>query len=147
MSSLSARTIASAPVAASRPPRTPRPDPRPAPRSRPLPPAAPVVARPPAQPSRGVALRRRVVVGALVVAVAGGALALGFGVGQAGAEIDGDPVPTPIYVVQPGDTLWAIAGKVAPEVATPKAVAELRRVAGGASLSPGQRIPVPASLR
>jgi Tfp pilus assembly protein FimV len=94
-----------------------------------------------------VLLRRRAVAAGLVLAVAGGALALGFGVGRAGAEIAGSPPAAPVYVVQPGDTLWAIAGRLAPEVGTERAVAALRKAAGGAALTPGQRIVVPSALR
>jgi hypothetical protein len=92
-------------------------------------------------------VRRRAVAAGLVLAVAGGALALGFGVGQAGAEMDGPAPAAPVYVVQPGDTLWGIAGRLAPEVDAERAVAALRRAAGGAALTPGQRIVVPATLR
>jgi Tfp pilus assembly protein FimV len=79
--------------------------------------------------------------------VAGAALGLGFGVGHAGAETEGPAPAAPVYVVQPGDTLWAIAGRLAPEVDAQRAVAALRKAAGGAALTPGQRIVVPSALR
>ncbi len=96
---------------------------------------------------RAAFVRRQLVVGALTVALAGGALAVGFQVGHAGAELEGPPPAAPVYVVQPGDTLWVIAERLAPTVDPQRAVSALVRSAGGASLTPGQRIAVPASLR
>jgi nucleoid-associated protein YgaU len=145
--------LPSAPAAVARTTAT-RPNPRPVPRAAiavaidaPLlaeRPAAPAAAR---RPGRAVIVRRRAIVAASAIMVAGAALALGFGVGQAGAEIDGPRPAAAVYVVQPGDTLWAIAGRLAPEVDTARAVAELRRAAGTANLTPGQRIALPAGLR
>jgi nucleoid-associated protein YgaU len=90
--------------------------------------------------------RRRAAAVACAAVVALSAIGIGFGVGHAAAE--GDCVaPAPVvYVVQPGDTLWAIAGKVAPKVNTARAVDALRSAAGGSSLTPGQRINLPDSL-
>lgn len=76
------------------------------------------------------------------------AVALGFRVGHASAAPDPARVVAPtVYVVQPGDTLWVIAAKLAPEMPSQRAVALLRSSAGTASLLPGQRIVLPAPLR
>lgn len=74
------------------------------------------------------------------------AIGVGFGVGHAAAGSDGVPEAPAIYVVQPGDTLWAIAGKLAPGSNAARVVDALRSAAGGSSLTPGQRITLPDSL-
>lgn len=136
---------------------TPRPDPRPQPRaprragaeggradSVSVAPAAVGAAHLGARPAR--ARRRRVAVAAAGAVVALSAVGIGFGVGHASAELEGPAPARPIYVVQSGDTLWTIAGRVAPGVDTARAVAALRDAAGGAALTPGQRIELPRSL-
>ncbi len=71
-----------------------------------------------------------------------------IGVGQAGAERDPQSEPvvaaTTLVIVQPGDTLWDIAGRVAPDVDRRKAVDQLAEIAGGARLEVGQRLEIPA---
>ena len=53
----------------------------------------------------------------------------------------GEPV---VYVVQPGDTLWAIAERFSPEgIDVRHTVDRLSDAAGGALLQPGQRIVLP----
>ena len=53
----------------------------------------------------------------------------------------GEPV---VYVVQPGDTLWAIAERFTPEgIDVRHTVDRLSDAAGGALLQPGQRIVLP----
>ena len=49
-----------------------------------------------------------------------------------------------IVVVQPGDTLWTIAERVAPTVDRRKAVDQLAKIAGGSMLEVGQRLEIPA---
>ena len=127
---------------------TPRSTPRPPVRANPRP-----VARSAARPAPHAVLeptpsvgRRRVVGVACAAVVALTAIAIGFGVGHASAESDGVPAPRAVYVVQPGDTLWAIAGKVAPGINPARAVDALRSAAGGSALTPGQRIALPDSL-
>ena len=51
-----------------------------------------------------------------------------------------------VYVVQPGDTLWSIAGGLAPDRDRRDVVDRLATTNGGADLRVGQRLVVPASL-
>jgi hypothetical protein len=84
-----------------------------------------------------------------VVVLVATVLALTFVGGRATA--DGDPAgevrPTAVYVVRPGDTLWDIALRLAPERDPRVVVAALERSAGGSSIRVGQRIVLPASLQ
>jgi hypothetical protein len=52
------------------------------------------------------------------------------------------PAAAEVYVVRPGDTLWDIARRVAPEADPRPLVDELADRAGGAVLQSGQRIDV-----
>jgi nucleoid-associated protein YgaU len=65
--------------------------------------------------------------------------------GSAGADV---PSPAPVeYVVQPGDTLWAIASASAePDDDLRRLVADIARLSGvdADSLQPGQIILIPA---
>ena len=142
---MSTCTVLTAPSEATFPSlgRGSRPDPRPI-RLRAAATRAPVGSSRPVPAS----CRRRAAPAIAVVVCALVAVALGLGVGHASAATDPTRVVAPaVYVVQPGDTLWVIAGKVAPEVPTQRAVAVLRSSAGTASLLPGQRIVLPAQLR
>ena len=84
-----------------------------------------------------------------------------FGVGAAGAERTEstestesavEPVSSEVVevaevtvvLVQPGDTLWTIAERVAPNVDRRAAVDELAKIAGGSMLEVGQRLEIPA---
>tara|TARA_B100002003_G_scaffold53367_1_gene48652 strand:+ start:4281 stop:4685 length:405 start_codon:yes stop_codon:yes gene_type:complete len=94
--------------------------------------------------------RRRRMVAALVLAttifcgtlVAGELAGRVNGVpGGAPAGAAGEPV---VYVVQPGDTLWAIAERLTPAgIDVRHTVDRLTIAAGGALLQPGQRIELP----
>ena len=50
------------------------------------------------------------------------------------------------YVVQPGDTLWSIAGELAPQADRRAAVDRLAAVNSGVDLQVGQRLVVPVSF-
>ena len=50
------------------------------------------------------------------------------------------------YVVQPGDTLWSIAGDLAPDADRRAAVDQLAAVNAGVDLQVGQRLVVPVSF-
>jgi hypothetical protein len=91
--------------------------------------------------------RRRLVAAAIAFGLTASVLLLAARIHHAQAGFDGPPAPGPVYVVQPGDTLWSIAGTLAPGVDTRRAVGALRSAAGGSDLVPGQRITVPSSLR
>ena len=123
-----------------------RPNPRPLSRPGGHPPA-PTAAVEGRVPSDAFAAwqRRLLVLFVAVVVTALVVIAAGFGVGHASAATDAPIVVavSSVYVVQPGDTLWTIAAKVAPTVFTPRAVAALRSAAGTSSLMPGQRIALP----
>ena len=101
-------------------------------------------------PVSPVVYRRRrfmaaVVLGLLVSALSllGGEL-IGWVTGTPGAtqvEASGQSV---IYVVQPGDTLWSIAGSINPDGRDLRATVDrLVDAAGGSVLQPGQRIVLP----
>jgi hypothetical protein len=87
--------------------------------------------------------RRRVVLAAL-------ALGTVVVAGQAGAALGGSPLAAPgrgptaiaarTIVVRPGDTLWAIAGRIAPGADPRPVVDDLVRVNGDRTLVPGETL-------
>ncbi len=90
-------------------------------------------------------VRRRLAALALGLAV------LGWGVPAAARTVAGDAAPSrpagPTYVVRPGDTLWAIALRVAP-AEDPRAVVDRIVGANGidaGSLIPGQALVLPSA--
>ncbi|WP_426560762.1 LysM peptidoglycan-binding domain-containing protein [Angustibacter sp. McL0619] len=98
-------------------------------------------------PTAALRLTRRgrlVITGMLASAAIVASLFVG-GVGLAGT--DSAPVPTRYVTVAPGETLWAIAGEVAPSVDrrdTVQRILELNALPS-ALVQAGQRIAVPAS--
>lgn len=88
--------------------------------------------------------RRGMVVAALGVALAGGLLLLTAYLSA------GSPAPRPatapgtVVTVQPGDTLWSIAGQVAPGSDPRRVVEQLRQSnhLNSVSLTPGQTLKV-----
>ncbi|HEV8297200.1 MAG TPA: LysM peptidoglycan-binding domain-containing protein [Acidimicrobiales bacterium] len=123
------------------------PNPRPGPLGRPATrPARPARAAPPAALSPRVIRRRRLAVLAGIAVLVASIALVAARAGHAEAELQGPPPPAPVYVVQPGDTLWSIAHELAPDADTRRVVATLATAAGGADLSPGQRIELPRNL-
>jgi hypothetical protein len=92
------------------------------------------------RPSGANYRRRRVAAAVLVLASLGMA-------GKAGAALGGLPLAAPErhpaesrYVVQPGDSLWSIAGRIQPDGDVRPVVDELSTARGGAPLVPGEVI-------
>jgi Tfp pilus assembly protein FimV len=81
-----------------------------------------------------------------LVAVALAALLLLAGAALAGAAGGGHPTSAAgtssdaVHIVQPGDTLWSIAGAIAPEGDVRLVVDRLVDLNGGARLVVGQRL-------
>ena len=110
------------------------------------PPATEPVAPRPALP-RAVYRRRRL--GVLITI----GLLVAVGLSVMGAPSSGasrSPLPAAgteaaaEYVVQPGDTLWSIAGDLAPDADRRAAVDQLAAVNAGVDLQVGQRLVIPA---
>ena len=95
-----------------------------------------------AVPMRRTYVRRRLVALALLVTV------LAIGAPAAARVVHPERGPaTATYVVRPGDTLWSIAGRVAPDQ-DPRAVVDAIGAANdlpGEGLVPGQALQVPAA--
>jgi nucleoid-associated protein YgaU len=87
--------------------------------------------------------RRRLVAVAVLASVVTLVVLLAGRVGHADAELQGPPPAPQVYVVQPGDTLWSIAARVAPDADRRDVVGRLADAAGGSELVPGQRIELP----
>jgi hypothetical protein len=91
--------------------------------------------------------RRRLVVLVLVVVAAAVAFSLTKAVVTAGSsriidESPASPITDAVYVVQPGDTLWSIAQRLAPDADPRPLVEELRDLNGGSKLEVGTRLAV-----
>ena len=142
-------------------PRESDPRPQPAPEWPPrltlVPPLSPSALSPSARPpvtsppalSRAVYHRRRL--GVLITI--GRFVAVGLNVMSAPSSgASRSPLPAAgteaaaEYVVQPGDTLWSIAGELAPQADRRAAVDRLAAVNSGVDLQVGQRLVVPVSF-
>lgn len=107
----------------------------------PLPPEPPA----PAASTLRLTTRGRVVVVAILVAPLLLMLSLVF---RSQVDASSDPTaprPYPVIVVQPGDTLWTIAGRVAPERDPRAVIHQIREINGlaTAAIQAGQRLAVP----
>jgi len=82
----------------------------------------------------------------LAVALAGGAYFLGFGASQAGADSTVSTTSFEQITVMPGDSLWSIAGDIAPNVDTQQVIADIVSLnqLDTATVQPGQRLAIPA---
>ena len=96
-------------------------------------------------PDRATRIRRRRLAALLVVGV------LAFGLAAllrwtaasvVGSDESPQPITSAVYVVQPGDTLWTIAERVAPGADPRPVVAELRQRHGDTELEVGDRLDV-----
>jgi hypothetical protein len=99
-------------------------------------------------PARRVFLVRRLVVAALaavlVVLLAQGA---GSVLASGAALVSSPPAASgEVYRVRPGDTLWSVAGALAPGMDTRVAVDELSALNGGTALEVGEELRLPASF-
>ena len=103
------------------------------------------IARVPA-PAASTFLRRRIGVVTFAVALA---VSVGVAVDDGLADRGGDPASTSavghtnVYVVQPGDTMWAIAQRVHPDGDTAGYVDALVSLNGGSVIVPGQQLRLP----
>ncbi|NBW92026.1 MAG: LysM peptidoglycan-binding domain-containing protein [Actinobacteria bacterium] len=95
------------------------------------------------RPAQAVYRRRRVGVLAIAVAIAAaGAFGLNGTKASADQALPGQQTEPHFVVAQSGDTLWAIAQRIAPQANTAELVDELVRM-NGDSISVGQRVLVP----
>jgi len=96
--------------------------------------------------------RRRIAAVVLLVFVAIGLLVLGRAVALAvapappgsGAAVTPGPGPTTVVVVQPGDTLWAMARRLQPEGDVRPLVDRLAEAHGSGPLQAGERLELSA---
>jgi LysM repeat protein len=88
--------------------------------------------------------RRGMVASAIGLALVGGLLLLAAHLSAGSPASPPAAVPGSVVTVQPGDTLWSIAGQVAPGHDPRRVVERLREVnqLSSASLTPGQTLKV-----
>lgn len=110
--------------------------------SPPPPPARPL-RRP--LPDRATRIRRRRLAALVLVVLLGiglTALLRWTAANVVGSDESPQPITSSVYVVQPGDTLWSIAERVAPDSDPRPIVAELRERNGASELEVGDRLDV-----
>lgn len=110
-------------------------------------PLAPLPSRASGAPASGARLTRRGRLVALAVLVA--LLFAAFSFGRSGSQAATSPEPRPAVVqttVQPGESLWTVAKRVAPESDPRQTVEQLRRMNDlrGSGLQAGQQLLLPA---
>lgn len=99
-------------------------------------------------PDRATRIRRRrlavLIVGVVVLAAVGTLtkFIVSAGTARAVGETPASPITESVYVVQPGDTLWTIAQRVAPNEDPRPVVDELRELNEGVELEVGTRLAV-----
>jgi hypothetical protein len=126
------------------------PSPRPTPRPVVVPALRPVTSHANASRASAAVYRRRRLVALALVSLVLALAVVVVVMGRAAADADGGaaaPAAPAVYVVQPGDTLWRIVERLAPERDPRPLVASLEKAAGGSALQPGQRIVLPPSLQ
>ena len=109
----------------------------------PSPPPPPALPRRRSLPDRATRVRRRRLAALVLLAVVAlglGALLRWTAAGVVGSDSSPEPISSAVYVVQPGDTLWTIAERVAPGEDPRPIVAELRQRHGDSSLQVGDRL-------
>jgi len=80
---------------------------------------------------------------ALVIGLRGAAVGISALVTGSATATDGAAAET-VHVARPGDTLWEVAGRYAPQVDPRVAIDDLIALNGGAALQVGQRVLLPA---
>ncbi|MFT4187257.1 MAG: LysM domain-containing protein [Aeromicrobium sp.] len=97
--------------------------------------------------SAPVRLTRRGRVAVVVVALlVVGVCMIAFGPGSAATDESGEPVGTTVITVQPGQTLWSIAGEARPDGDVRDTVADiikLNSLVKGEPLRMGERLAIP----
>ena len=100
----------------------------------------------PVRPAPAVYARRRLAAIGLLAAIIVAAVSMVVGVSGSPADADrtvAGAAMEPQYVIaQPGDTLWAIAQRIAPLANTSELVDELVRL-NGSSIAAGQQVRIP----
>lgn len=92
--------------------------------------------------------RGRVALGTVIaVPLLFGAYLVGVGASQADAEVSVTTVSFEYVTVMPGDTLWSIAGSIAPTVDPQQVIDDVRRLnqLESSVVQPGQRIAIPVA--
>jgi len=107
---------------------------------------APVAGR--SQPSQRTYLVRRIAAVAVAVVVVLAVAQVLAGMGRiVASELDSAPDASgQVHVVQPGDTAWEIAGRLAPDLDRRVAVDQLLALNGQGAITVGQELQLPASF-